>query len=581
MLLCQLCLAQSANELLLQADKIRSSNPQEFNRLIARLSSQKSSMMEEDLQYLSLLEAYQASYQGKPKEALQTYIYLSENALEFTTKVRATISLVNIYSFDRNWSKGYEKVTSLIALLPSLEDGTSKHSVLTAAALFYNQVGDYEQSLTYSQQLIGQTSDLRTDCFARAMKFESLLHLGTILSWTDNYEESIQLCDQAGELIAKSLINSYLAQHLVDNGDSNGALELLNQSLQDALSTKYVTLIAIYNALLSEAYLGEGSYAQAEYYANQVVSNPAQVVYTPSIVSAYKTLFEVSKKNNEPDRALQHYLNFAEADKAYLDEVKTKQLAIQQSKLNSIEQANQITLLDKQNQLLRVEADLSRQESHNNQLLIALLSTVLLGIVLWSYKNHHIKLKFRELAETDALTHISNRYHFTQLTENALKFCKKGSQPISLIMFDLDHFKKINDSYGHLTGDWALKAVTEAVSTICRKHDVFGRLGGEEFALLLPGCSVSKAKEIAEQCRSSIERINTQKSGHQFTITASFGVTDAQTSGYVLDDLFANADEASYAAKTSGRNRVVWYQSEQSELESSQERRETKKPATT
>lgn len=129
-----------------------------------------------------------------------------------------------------------------------------------------------------------------------------------------------------------------------------------------------------------------------------------------------------------------------------------------------------------------------------------------------------------------------------------------------MILFDLDHFKRINDSYGHGTGDWALKKVVEVLKPHVRNGDVFARIGGEEFALFLPYANESKGMEVAEQCRSRIEAIDTHLSGHKFTITASFGVSGMTTEDLSLDPLLHRADMALYAAKSNGRNSVFCYE---------------------
>ena len=164
------------------------------------------------------------------------------------------------------------------------------------------------------------------------------------------------------------------------------------------------------------------------------------------------------------------------------------------------------------------------------------------------------------LADHDELTHLPNRHLFLQLVEQAIKVARRDSAGCAVLVLDLDHFKRINDSYGHGTGDWALKKVVEVLKPHVRNGDVFARIGGEEFALFLPYASESKGMEVAEQCRSRIEAIDTHLSGHKFTITASFGVSGMTTEDLSLDPLLHRADMALYAAKSNGRNSVFCYE---------------------
>jgi diguanylate cyclase (GGDEF)-like protein len=132
-------------------------------------------------------------------------------------------------------------------------------------------------------------------------------------------------------------------------------------------------------------------------------------------------------------------------------------------------------------------------------------------------------------------------------------------EAVSLLMFDLDYFKTINDNYGHVTGDWVLKRVASVCGELCRGIDHLGRIGGEEFAILLHGYDLKAATRVAEDCRVRLSRIDPLPSGYTFPISASFGVSSSSTSGYDLDKLLSHADQMLYRAKREGRNRVRTY----------------------
>jgi len=144
---------------------------------------------------------------------------------------------------------------------------------------------------------------------------------------------------------------------------------------------------------------------------------------------------------------------------------------------------------------------------------------------------------------------------------SAQRAFKVNHHSVSLVLFDMDLFKDINDSYGHATGDWVLKTVCDSVKAHLRKTDLFGRLGGEEFALCLCGASAEEVRALAERCRVAILSVDTRPCGHVFTITASFGIaTRAIGEGTTYQELLTAADKALYVSKNSGRNRVSVYQ---------------------
>lgn len=171
-------------------------------------------------------------------------------------------------------------------------------------------------------------------------------------------------------------------------------------------------------------------------------------------------------------------------------------------------------------------------------------------------ENQNKELKY--LASYDQLTGIFNRRAFFEHGEQQLKLCAQTSMPLVCIMCDIDHFKRINDNYGHPVGDSAIKVVTGQLSRNIRQNDVLGRYGGEEFCLVLPGISRNKGIEIAERIRVSVEE-NAGKgvrSVDGLCMTLSFGMTLLTSPRQTLTELIELADQALYLSKDSGRNCV-------------------------
>lgn len=165
--------------------------------------------------------------------------------------------------------------------------------------------------------------------------------------------------------------------------------------------------------------------------------------------------------------------------------------------------------------------------------------------------------RLEELAALDSLTSIYNRRSFNQLADQKMNHLRQIGGTMSLIMLDLDYFKRINDTYSHNAGDVALKIVTKACQKYLRQADILGRYGGEEFVILLPEIDSKTANTVAERLRQGIEQQSIQFENHSFSITASLGVTSvAFPNNITLEELFQNADRAVYQAKDQGRNRV-------------------------
>ena len=170
-----------------------------------------------------------------------------------------------------------------------------------------------------------------------------------------------------------------------------------------------------------------------------------------------------------------------------------------------------------------------------------------------------LNLKLEKLAMEDELTKLANRRSFFIRGNEEILRAKRYLTPLSLIMLDIDKFKLINDSFGHEYGDMALQSLADILRSKVREVDVVGRLGGEEFGVLLPNTDVDHALILAERLRLAVEKESSLKNEIQFSFTASFGVAELNNEMSTLDDFLRNADTAMYQAKNQGRNRVVMF----------------------
>lgn len=162
------------------------------------------------------------------------------------------------------------------------------------------------------------------------------------------------------------------------------------------------------------------------------------------------------------------------------------------------------------------------------------------------------------LARTDSLTGVYSRRHFIAASEDMIRLMKRNQRPMALMMADLDHFKRINDAYGHHVGDQALITFAETCREVIRKSDLLGRVGGEEFAIALPETDRAQALELAERLREATAAIVVPVPGARLGLTVSIGVTELGEQEASLDAMMRRADVALYEAKADGRNRVTF-----------------------
>lgn len=163
-----------------------------------------------------------------------------------------------------------------------------------------------------------------------------------------------------------------------------------------------------------------------------------------------------------------------------------------------------------------------------------------------------------QLVMQDGLTEIANRRKFTEELSREFARAERHERPLAIVVFDIDHFKRINDTFGHLCGDFVLKRLTRICRKRLRPEQVFARMGGDEFAILSPETTIEGVEILAERLRASVSdhRFETDMVADSFRITCSFGCAEMTPGMATESDLYDAADKALYAAKRAGRNRV-------------------------
>ncbi len=168
-----------------------------------------------------------------------------------------------------------------------------------------------------------------------------------------------------------------------------------------------------------------------------------------------------------------------------------------------------------------------------------------------------LQAQLRRQAATDALTGVPNRRAFAERAELEFKRSRRSGSPMSIVLIDLDHFKKINDTHGHLGGDAVLKSVSAKLAGSMRCTDLFCRWGGEEFCALLPDTTAEGAQVLLERLRAQVSTLTFEHEGHPVAATISVGIAQISLQDNSLDDIISRADQALYSAKNAGRNRVA------------------------
>lgn len=548
--------ATSFDTQLLTAEKIKRTDPRQFDRLIAALASNRANLSRQQQQHLDYLSAYQMSYQNKPQQALAMVNNILSADASDLTKFKTHILSIDIHLESKSWHQALKSLANLLTKLPQITNEGLYQSGLASAATLYTRLGQYQIGYNYASKLKARAVAGPNHCLAEQLIIKNKYKLGRLDALSDDTNLAISGCEKIEQNLKAIAIRSYVARQLIGDDNLTNARGYLLQHLPAAEQLGYPPMLASYYALLAKVAYVENDMVQANKFALQSLNQSAKRLPSESSLIAYKVLYQIAQQRHDYQPALEYLEQYSKANIAYLDEVKAKSQAFQLAQHNMLIQKNEVEFLKQQNTLLKSEKLLAISNSENDRLFIILLAMMVILLIFWVFKSRGVSTRLTVMAQYDDLTGAFSRSHFTEVASSAIRYCENTEQPLSCIVFDLDWFKSINDNHGHGCGDWALKQVVEQCRPVVRKNDIFARIGGEEFCIVLPGCSLTLAMTLAERCRQAVSAIDTSKSGADFELTASFGVTDVRLSGLALEKLMSDADKAMYQSKKSGRNRV-------------------------
>jgi diguanylate cyclase (GGDEF)-like protein len=552
----QLRPGEDAEAALATADAIRTSDHPTFLTMLARLDRAREQMPAPARLHLDYLDAWQTAYAGDRARATPMLRAIIDRSTDRVLRLRATATLVNLLGSGRHYEEAFVRLDDLMAALPAVEDPRARFQALAEASQLMTAAGQYDLASDYADRAVAVASTPTTTCKSHVVGLHALYKAGKLDPNDERVVQWVAECQKAGEVLAANELRADIADHAIRTGHALEAISLLDHYYGSVLRDAQPMQAAQYDALLARAHLEAGDVVLAEKYALAAIRTSVAGEYSEPLVSATETAYLIARKRGDWRAATGWLERHAEADKGHLDDVSARALAYQIVKQQLAASRNETDTLDKQNQILHLQREADQHEAQTNRLYLLLSLIVTAAIVLWLIRTRRSQQRFMRMARHDSLTGISNRQHFVDQCTAALVEGSRSTEPMALVLFDLDHFKQINDTHGHAEGDWVLLRVAAECRDHLRDTDVFGRLGGEEFAVLLRSTTATQAMVCAERMRAAIGA----PSEEHRTIaraTASFGVASTTLFGYDLDRLLMKADEAMYAAKAAGRDRVM------------------------
>lgn len=550
--------------LLAKTEALRLSDPSTAMGLLSEVD-QNSLNQAERLRY-RYLEAYLSTFNGDLDHTLAMYSALLEDVPESALRIRVLTSMLGVASYKKNWRQSFELAGSLDDLLEQVRAPELQPEAYKGLLVFYNNVEQQDIALVYASRILNHTlATKESKCFALTMRNEINLKRQAVNE--NAFYDAISLCESAKQPYYVTFNNVHLFEFYLEQQELDKAQIIAQDALRKVNSVDFIYLRSSFIAAYARLKAAMGDTEEARKLALDVLQLDKAEQFQESLIDAYQLLSTLEADAGNFAQAYAYLTTLNRLEASFHSEQVAKSLALQQARFDLKNKESQIELLDKKNQLLSTESELVQEQVQSMIMALGLAVFAVIALLFWSYRTRRLQNRLRHLATTDALTGVYNRGHFAERSQQLISKASDNSQPISLIFFDLDHFKRINDTHGHQIGDWVLCEVVKTIEQCCiaNKHLV-GRIGGEEFGILMDNTDQSTALAFAERCREAINTIDTHFSGFNFNISASFGVSDTRQVGYNLDNLFSASDLALYQSKKYGRNQVCGYDGSASDL---------------
>ena len=459
----------------------------------------------------------------------------------------------------------YEEATSLLnevwLLAGDPKESPLARTVLNSLANLHYNTGQLELADRYFRELVDLDS-ANQDLAGLSVSLFNLAHVsassGRYAEAADYFEHALDLSTQLGDRSGAAYTLKALGVNAQAQVDTQGAREHLEAALAIFVELGDTAQGAMVRRNLGDLALDRGDADAAAEYYYAALPVLADLGLNSPLLRTYRGLSLALEKQGQWEKALVAQRTYTDLLQATLEQQGSNTTQRLQLELDTRRYADANARL----QTLSETQQQALAESHmvqNLQYLVLFLGGVLLTLVLFMYRrSRDMAEKLHSQAVTDELTQLPNRRAIMEHGTREWHRTLRANEPFSCMVLDVDHFKAINDTFGHGAGDSVLCELAFVLQAILRQSDVVGRVGGEEFLVLASGADARHALALAERIRARVELMQVEAID-QRTLTISIGVA-TRTRESTLEELIQHADKSLYQAKHGGRNRSVIYQ---------------------
>lgn len=506
---------------------------------------------------ISFLQARNLALAGNYEEALANLDPLYRRDLSPDVKLKVFRLAANITLQQDEFEDSYRYLLRGLQLLPKATDPRPKTNLLALLAYFYGVAGEAELSIDYGRRALETaraSGSLRDICIAHHDLSVAQERAGRMEEALEQRRLALDYCRRAGDPVHEGVSMVTLVQLQFQTDAEPGAVERIREGMAKLREAGYRDGVLDARLTLAEVLMELYRWEEAEALLQPLVEEFEHIGLWRSLSDTHALLARIAEERGEFERALRHFRAADAAGEQLMDRERAMRVAYLQVELDARQKEQQIELLREQNRVLELRDETQRQRRYLAFGGVGATSVIGLLLFILLMRSRSDRRYLLWLSEHDGLTGLRNHNSFFRRANDALKACRKLDQPFTLIVADIDYFKAINDEHGHITGDAVLGHVGALFRSVFEPAGIVGRIGGEEFAMALPGIGRERAREMIEEFNSRLKPV--RQNGTAISITLSYGLAETQHEKSV-ELLRHYADAALYEAKRRGRNCIV------------------------
>lgn len=506
---------------------------------------------------VSLLEARNLALSGRYEATISMLAPVRESDLDPVLRLRAFRLSANAAFNGWDFERGFRFLHRGLELAPQVEEPAPKVKLFSLTAFYHNQAGEGERALEYANDALSiaqDSGDARLECIALREFAQAHLHTDRQDESLAVHREALATCKAAGDPVQTGISMTSLADVLLEHDIPGDALPLIREGMEILEKSGFRDGVLSARYYLAKAHFAQGRMLEAEEILGPLVEEFEDLEYWKEAADSHEILSRIAESRRNYQEALRHQREAEATRKKFLDRDRSMRLASLQVAFDTLRKEQQIALLSERNRVLELQEQSQRQRRYlafGGAAAMSVIGLLLLALLLRTRSDRRHLLW---LSQHDGLTGLSNHGSFFRRANEALAVTQKSGTFFTLVVADIDFFKAINDKHGHVVGDAVLREMGAVFREVFEPQGIIGRIGGEEFAIALPGVDRSRARELIHELNNRLRPV--RENGSEVTITLSFGLAEASESSSV-EKLRLYADQALYEAKGRGRNQIV------------------------